>query len=303
LTEDGEQIYCLEGEAWTTLDEVNLAIEMGADIDVLEGYVYDHGTDSAARFMRDCLAAREKYRDTARGQAEKLSANSFIGKTAQKIQKQMRDSLWLIARKTGVLIDDLADMPNEELKGWAEEAGVKAVRASLGPIWMPEWNTLTTGRARSWLGRALYKYGGVYSHTDSIWTARPDEFDPVIWKRVDRGPVKVARQRLAYMDGEKKEKMPHHSITSIEAAREILKRFDGSKDIRMKYTKSRPLHLKEALMRGRNPGTWIGEGDPGFNRVGKTDWDARRCLLPDGRHTRPWKDLEEYYIAISETGG
>lgn len=300
VSEDGDQIYCLKGESWTTLDELNLAREMGAKIEVLKGFVFDHGTDSAARYMADCLR-RKAESSGARAQMEKLSANSFVGKLAQKVPKRMRDSLWLIARKTGYLIDDLADMSLEELAGPAAEAGVKPVKYSLGVIWMPEWNALTTGRVRAWLGRALWKHGGVYSHTDSVWTLHPDDFDQKLWKRKETGPVVVARQRFAKMDLEGREpKMPHHSITNWEAAKKMLERFDGSKDIRMKYTKSRPLHLKEAMARGLNPGHWIGPGEPGYERVGKTNWDWRRRLLPDRRHTQPWGLLEDYYIAISE---
>jgi hypothetical protein len=240
--------------------------------------------------MKECIETRK----TAKGAARvmwKLLANSLIGKFAQRTDRVNVAKLYELSQKLNVLIEDLCDMSFAEIRMLAEAEGIKVEQFSLGPVWMPEWNGLITGYTRARLGRALWKKGGVYCHTDSLWTGneKPDEG----WEIKMSGKVTIARTRFAALWGKKESHVAHHSVWTRLVAEQMLKKFDGENDVLRKYPKTRPLHFREAVKRGDRVGRWIEDGDPSFWRQAHTKWDGKRELLPDGS-TRPWESLEKY---------
>jgi hypothetical protein len=295
-TPEGSIIYPGLGESWATGYEARLAREMGARLDLLEGWGYRKGVDALSVYMRDCIEARK----TAKGAARvmwKLLANSLIGKFAQRTDRISAAKLWELSEKLGVLIEDLCDMSFPEIRMLAEAEGIKVEQFSLGPVWMPEWNGLITGYTRARLGRALWKKGGVYCHTDSLWTR--DRVALPGWEIKRSGAVTIARTRFAAMWSKGDDHIAHHSVWTRLVAGQMLKKFDGKVDVVRKYPKSRPLHFKEAVKRGDTVGRWIEDGDPSFWRRADTRWDGKRELLEDGT-THPWETLEKY-LAWKET--
>lgn len=290
-TPEGSIIYPRNGESWCTGYESRLAGDMGARLDLVEGWGYRKGTDRLSAFMKDCIEARK----TAKGASRvmwKLLANSLIGKFAQRTDRINVSKLYELSEKLGVLIEDLCDMSFAEIRMLAEAEGIKVEQFSLGPVWMPEWNGLITGYTRARLGRALWKKGGVYCHTDSLWTQ--DRKAEKGWEIKRSGQVTIARTRFAALWAKGDEHIAHHSVWTRLVASQMLKAFRGPLDVVRKYPKTRPLHFKEAVKRGDTVGRWIEDGDPTFWRRADTKWDGKRRLLPDGIHTVPWESLEEY---------
>jgi len=297
-TNDGCLLWPLSGQTVCTTYEVLLAIEMGAKVQIMDAWVYTKGTTALADYMRRCLSEREKS-SGAKRVMWKLLGNSMIGKLGQHIEKVKIGQLMKIAQKSGMLIEDLCGMSTDEICSLAEMSGMKDFSyISLGPIWMPEWNGLVTGYVRAQLGRALWKAGGVYCHTDSVWTGNPEVLGPE-WEAKGTGPVTIARTRLAALWSKPKPHVASHSIWDRDVAEKMLKDFDGDKDIAVRYGKSRPLHLKEAFKRNDRPGRWIQEGDIGYWHTGSTAWDYKRALFR-ARDTRPWLYLAEYYDTTEE---
>lgn len=299
----GSMIYPLKGMGWVTTYEVKLAIELGAKVDVIEGWGYDRGTPVLADFMKWGLAEKEKARlagNEVMMHLAKLCSNSGIGKFGQHREGISTLAVQRLCEESGMLQDDLMDMSAMEKEALAARHGIDLKKISLGTVWMPEWNALTTGKNRETMGRALAAAGGSYGHTDSIWTEHPEH--PVFaqgWKNEGTAEAVVARTRFAAC-WLKKPKIPHHSVWDKKVAEEMLKAFDGIHDEERLYGKSRPLKIKEAWKRHDIPGRWICEGEKGYNHTASTKWDHKRELL-DGGQTRPWKTMHDYYLAISET--
>jgi hypothetical protein len=302
-TDKNYQIYPLEGRNWVTSYEVALALELGAEIKLYEAWVYDQGTPILSDFMRFCLEERAKCKpdDHVMRYVWKLLPNSLTGKFSQRTDKESIGDQFKLANKCHITIDELRSLPREEIRVLADLHHMVLRVKTVGTVWMPEWYSLITGYNRALLSRVLAKAGGIYTHTDSVWTRHPELFDPNVWEAKCAGPATVARTRVAVIWDPKKPHLSHQSINDRATAEALLRDFDGKVDIRRKYGKSRVLHFKEAFSRGGIPGHFIGEEEPGYWRTASTHWDKKRCLLEDGRHTRPWKNLKEYYLAVSET--
>lgn len=271
---------------------------MRGSLHLLEGWGYREGTTALSDYMTWCMGERAKAKGAARIMY-KLLGNSLIGKFAQRSDRVNLSSLFKLADASKIGIDELADMSYAEQKALGDEFGIPMERFSLGPVWMPEWNGLITGYVRAQLSRALWKCGGVYCHTDSLWTRDGSRLDPKIWELKASGRVTVVRTRFAALWG-KEPHVAHHSVWTKKVAEQMIRKFTGT-DFKRRYPKSRPLKFREALKKNDRVGRWIEEGDSGYWHSADTRWDGKRCLLPDGT-TRPWTDLKEY-LAWKEANG
>jgi hypothetical protein len=284
-------LYPLEGRSWATLDEVKLALEMGARVSLLEGRVYRDGTRALADYMQWALDSRAKVTGAAQTMF-KLLANSLIGKFAQAIDKIPLGEYWRIAEEGGFCLDELFELSPRELQA----LGVKST-VSLGPVFMPEWNGLITGRTRATLGRMLNAATRpIYCHTDSVWArALPaNDFGLPVERKIC-GEAVVIRTRFAALGLPATFKrarsgaahVAHHSVWNLVTACQMLSRFDG-RDFSRHYPIDRPLRVREAARSGRVPGSWVTEW-----RTAGTKWDCKRALLPHGE-TRPWECVEDF---------
>jgi hypothetical protein len=284
-------MYPLTGRSWATLEEVKLALDLRAKLILIEGFGYRDGTRALSDYMQWALENRAKAKGAAKTMF-KLLANSLIGKLAQAIDKVPLAEYWRLAEENNFCLDELFTLSPRELQALGARQYV-----SVGPVFMPEWNGLITGKTRAVLGRMLtVAERPIYCHTDSVWARRLPERDfglpyeeklsgravvirtrfaalgmPATWKRAKGGAAHVA----------------HHSVWNIITACQMLSRFDG-KDFSRRYPIDRPLRVREAARSGRTPGSWVTEW-----RCANTLWDFKRRLLSDGL-TAPWYSVEDF---------
>jgi len=282
------------GESFCTFDELNLALDLGAKVNVLRAFHFDGGIDAPQRYMRDLVARREGATG-AKKVALKLLANSWTGKLIQNVETTNLNRMVQVAWKYGLTLRELGEMTDNERNAFlaAREApgadyDACAEHIELGSLWYPSWYALLTGRVRGWLGRALADHGAAYSATDALWT--PKKLDSLPrFKRVRGGPATVVRSKLAAIWGELADlHVVHHSIPSPLVALELLLGFDGSAERAVEYSIRRPIKVMEALRHGKQLGKWVV-----WPRRAETFWDGKRELLADGKTTRPWRHVSD----------
>lgn len=288
FTQDA-MIYPLSGRAWCTFEEVKQALAMGAEIDLIEGWGYNHGTTA----LRDYLQWTLDERREAQGAGKvmfKLLGNALIGKFAQQINKVPIEEYYRLAEEGGFYLDEMFGLSSDELIALGASAVV-----SVGPVFMPEWNGLITGYTRAALAELVDSGKAVYCHTDSAWCRQKPKCERLPFEIKTSGPVKVVRTRFAgigkkYNPTEVKAgrtHVAHHSIWSLKAGCAMLNRFNGG-GFEYEYTIKRPLKLRESIKKNDTLGRWVKE-----TRKGQTHWGGKRRLLPDG-NTVPWASVTEY---------
>jgi hypothetical protein len=285
-------IFPKEGVSYATFDEISLALEYGATIEVLEMFGYKKGSF----ILRDyCLWTLEK-RAIAKGAAKvmyKLLANSLLGKCAQRLAKIPLEEYMRIAEENNILLDELFSLDKEFLIAFGA-----VERVNVGPVFMPEWFGLATGRTRMETAIMLNTSDPLYCHTDSVWCKGKPETRFLKAEIKIAGPATVIRTRFAGIGDFKsiqrvkaeKGHIAYHSIWNQVAGLQMLNKFNGETFIRH-YPVRRPLRLHEAVRLKKQPGQWVEE-----YRTGSTAWCFKRCL--DGTETRPWLNIEEYETAL-----
>lgn len=284
VIEGGSQLYPLEGTSWASSYEIRRALELGASVEVLEGWAYRGGSTALADFMLWALETR-KGAQGAKSTAYKLMANSLIGKLAQRRAGVDIEKLRQFCEDEAVSIYDAIRLNGEELKtlGLAREAKV-------GTCFMPEWNSLITGYTRARLNEILYLADPpVYCATDSVWSLRPIVKPPpdLGLKREGRGIVVRTRLGGIFAPGARPH-LAHHSIHT-RAAGERLLRGLGKID-RIRYRSRRAIKLRESLRRRLRLGTFLSE-----LREGSTAWDGKRRLESSGA-TVAWRSVSDYLL-------
>lgn len=284
-------LYPLQGESYCTFDEIRIGLELGAEIQLIEGFGYKTGTSAVSDF---CQWTLEKG-STAKGAAKvmyKLLGNSLIGKMAQNLKKiQLDEYLKIIDENPEFLLDELLSLPKE----FAIALGAKE-RVSVGSVFMPEYFGLITGRTRAELAYALNTCNPYYCHTDSVWSDTPPKSRWLQWdKKFSAKQCTIIRTRFAGIGDYKslkrvkdgKGKIAFHSIWNATAGCQMLSKFNGI-DFTRKYPVRRPLRFHEAVRKSKRVGQWETE-----YRTGSTDWDYKRKLFKNGS-TRPYKDKDEH---------
>jgi len=287
-------LYPLEGLSFCTLYEMQIALELGARLELVEGFGYRRGTTALKDYCQMTLEKR-KESSGALNHTYKLLGNGLIGKTAQGLSKIRLDEYIRIAEENDYLLDELFSLSKEYLLALGAES-----YTSVGSVFMPEWFGLATGLTRAELAYMLNQnIDPIYCHTDSVWCKKKPR---TRWLKIDKkieGDVTAIRTRFAMIGQAKtlkdikadKAHIAHHSIWNQLAALQMLNKFDGQ-DFTRKYPKRRPLRLHEAVRQGKEPGQWVEE-----YRTGSTKWDNKRLLKPDGT-TCPFQDVEEHQKAV-----
>lgn len=290
-------IYPLSGESHCTLQEIRHSLDRGCRITILDGWGYVGGTTVLRDYIQWTLEERKKAVGAAKIMY-KLLGNSIIGKLAQRIFDVSTSALFDLAERLDCTMDDILDLTRDELYALGVEE-----KPSVGPIFMPEWNGLITGYTRAALAEMIETGDAVYCHTDSVWTKKKPKCELLPFEKKGSGNVTIVRARLAAIGGTtrkevfgtKKKKptthMPQHSIWNRDAARKVIRRFDGN-TLTTEYETRRPLSFKEAIAAGEHPYTWRTE-----TRKASTFWDEKRELLSNG-DTIPWASPVEYVEAL-----
>ena len=189
-------------ETYVTLEEVKLAVEMGAEINFDHGFVYEDGTEDLTNYLKmllDKKAEMTKEQDLVRRTLYKLMMNSIIGKFTQKVQKYDINDYKRWSEILDVPVYDLMSTQNIEatlagklVKSAFEDGEIDWEQAkkystnykkfkedferpirkklNLGSGYYPEWNTLILGYARATLARAFWEHGAYVGTTDSFVT-------------------------------------------------------------------------------------------------------------------------------------
>ncbi len=288
-------VYPLEGVCHATSYEIALAVEMGADVRIISAMGYKTGSTALADYMRECMEKRRESKGADR-QKYKLGMNSLIGKFFQRSLRLPISVLFNLSKELGTPIDTLAKLSKHELMALA---GVQE-SVNLGPVWMPEWAGLITGRTRAILGREIARRLPAYVHTDSIWVPGSAEPAPG-WDNKGQGDATIVRTRYAALWCDPVPHVAHHSVHDRKHAEKVLREWDGCAIVSSRYGKSRPLHIREALRRHDTYGRWTEKSDPGYFHETDTRWDHKRVLLPSG-HTRPWLSLQERQDTLERMG-
>jgi hypothetical protein len=289
-------IYPTSGVCHATSYEIALAIEMGADVKIISAMGYKTGSTALSDYMQECMEKRRAAKGADR-QKYKLGMNSLIGKFFQRSLRLPISTLYTLSKELGTPLDTLAKMSKFEIMALA---GVQET-VNLGPVWMPEWAGLITGRTRAILGREIGKRQPAYVHTDSIWVPGTAEPAPG-WDIKGEGNATVIRTRYAALWCDPIPHVAHHSVHDRKHAEKVLREWDGCGIVSSTYGKSRPLHIREAFRRHDTYGRWTEEKDPGYFHDTDTRWDYKRVLLPSGL-TRPWRSLQERQDTLERMGG
>lgn len=273
---EGKMYYPLKGVSTCTIEEIRVALRMGAKLNLYEGYAYRTGTRVLADFMSWAL---EKRRG-AEGELAllfKLIANSLTGKFIQSCYAYNIEDMRKLAVQAGLTLDKIIALAPEE----KDCLGVVKT-LSLGSVHIPEWYGLITGYTRAALAEMIETSDPIYCHTDSVWARRKPRTDLLPFSLKGTGKAVVLRSRLARLG----DHIARHGIRSVKGAKEI---FDSGKlEGIYEYEHERPIKVLEAARRKKTAGRWETETikiDLGY--------DHKRKLLSNGQ-SRPWEHMREY---------
>lgn len=314
---DGRLIFPLSGTSDCTLDEVRVALHLGAKIDYIHVYEYDKGDRSLTEFMshfaREKSKAEEEdedgnMRDAVGRELSKLMMNSHIGKLSQNKGDVDIEEMKLFSSKIDVPLKVVMsphfahpEKPNSRFR--------------IGGHIMPEWSSLILGKARSIMAMLLNQVKiSLICSTDSLLV--PDELNwlvdeamleqKVVLTNKNKGKktklVRVVRNRVYAAVSEADDIIfgASHAIhigyskkgcqackekTCKEATHNAL-RFILSDH--QDYSKTKRNGLKTAIRKGEK--FWAeSKADMTFSR----QWDNKRLLLADGSSV-PWISVAQY---------
>lgn len=274
------QIFPLEGISHTTGKEIKYALELGADIELLYGYGYETGITAFSDFEKDMVAKKQQAKvdknivDTF---VYKLMGNSIIGKTKQSIYKS-----------------DINELIEGIEKFGTGFTSTEPKHLSTGGIFMPEWNTLILGFARSIGLKSFKKTKALIGTVDSAIT-RQDlgqtfEIDNIVYERKFSGhEAGILRAKGYYVlaNNPQDNHIAHHGYAGKpQDYIELVK--IGINLPFVKYKKYRPVKLRSSLRRDLT----FGEFRP-ITLIYDTSFDNARLLHNDGT-TEPFKNIKEY---------
>lgn len=154
-------LYPNSGESFATFAEIRLAREMGAKINIEEGWGFYPGkaenSHALKRYMKRYFEARATATEKFNKDYYKLGMNSLIGKFAQRVNKinivkMSKDYEVPISQ-----IDTIVDVVNKD----------KYKMISLGSGFSPEWAALILGKARALLSDIIRSNDTIMAITDS----------------------------------------------------------------------------------------------------------------------------------------
>lgn len=299
--------YPLSGETFCTNAEIQLAHDLGAKIDLVEGYYYRSGTEALARYMADFLEQRSKAKsedDKIQSHVIKLAINSLIGKFIQRVTKTDLNILNDLYLKTDIPVHMLRKLDEISLREMCEEFDVEfdeIERVSVGNAFYPEWNTLILGYARASTSRFLLRVANdgfrpLLCSTDSVifqsengekpideYTENGIRFDG----RATAQRAAVVRTRLYRLSNPTKTiKLAHHAVARRIHAQNLFAAWENDQKIeRMVYDLTRIRTYRESISYGYEYGS-----EAQLQRSASLAWDRKRDLLPGG-YTRPWQEV------------
>jgi hypothetical protein len=308
-------IYPLEGETYCTTAEVRLARKYGAEIEVLEAYVFTpsykeatpHPVKKYVEFLSKMKDDAKQSHDTLSEAIAKMLLNSLVGKMIQRNPEYSERDLMDLRRRVGV------EAFKEIYKDKTKREKYK-VQGKTGTLWLPECWSLIVGRGRAMLS-SLMTAGALHSVTDSC-VLPSNAILPVealaelksagsdFEKKTDYDGDEFwsGRTRLfsVLKNGEPFEPR-RGGIASDDFSNAVLKpNLAAGKPVVSKASKTHVVTLKEALVDScRKLGS-------DYVRGTEIDWkwDMKRKLVDwkvnlwtNFSETRPWKNKEQFLLA------
>lgn len=169
-----KKLYCpLEGIANVSFAEATAAWRCGADIRIVNAFGYRDGITDLADFFGEMLRLRDNTKaEDPKGPLQKMykdGANCPIGKFAQHNPVSREVAAYKLV---GVVpewkVEDLVVTDVNWLMHECNERGI-VIEPSVGSLFFPFWNAITTGWERAFMGEWLQCFDLVlYYHTDSM---------------------------------------------------------------------------------------------------------------------------------------
>ena len=266
-------IFPLEGESDCTGSEIKLALDMGAEINIVQGWFYQNGVDIITRYFQHLDERRKQAKSEAESELLKLLMNSVVGKLFQKNKGVDLQRVRAYAYSHGIPENVAMEIMKDETKF-----------TTVGSLFYPEWYALILGYARASIGRFAWEESALMISSDSIVLSHPLEkleHEGIHFKLQNSGSYIAYREKFYRID----EKLAHHAIHSGEAAKLILASFLEQPEYN--YTTEHIVKLREAYRRKLIFGSTIEQP-----MTVSLDYSHKRKLLPDGT-TVPWKNKKE----------
>lgn len=276
--------YVLKGKSYCSLEEIKFAIELGANIKILEAIGYNEGTTALKDFMEYFFRQKEyaeKNNDSSRRAMTKLMMNSLVGKFMQHKKGFDLETFKQLSKKLDIpLTDCLTLTMSPKIR---EELGINT-QFRIGSGWLPEWNNLILGYARAMISRLIRNTNAYLSSTDSVICKRKD------YNNVDNkikiplqiegqsNELKILRTRVYVL---KNVKVAHHAIHLPYWLAEQLIYSDYEK-----YKTKKQITLRQSII---NNSLYASNYEKVLSFC--RDWDNKRQLLEDG-NSIPFKSLE-----------
>jgi len=161
-------VFPLEGLTWCTVEELKLALKLGAECTDLEAYVF-YPTENEVKhplkeFIEIFMEMKNKSKkNSVEYNLSKLMMNSLIGKFMQKDDSyNVEDTLELL-RTIDYDFEELRDILSHQKRRQKYRRPIY-----VSEYWAPEWGSLILGRARAIIGDFMATSQAITGHTDSI---------------------------------------------------------------------------------------------------------------------------------------
>jgi hypothetical protein len=315
--DSGRVYYPTRGVTFASIEEVRLAVELGAVVKVQAGWGYSTGDSSLPDYLRyliDRKVAAERAGDLPGRALAKITANALVGKFAQR--SYSLDPV--LVRAFGVMMKLTPsetyrmEFLEQDLKEWlrrrARDEGLRVEVGSYshGTCYRPEWFALITGLSRAAACAAFQDSRVRAGNVDSLILAA-EQAAPVVTRGVTFAPreqgdtVVIHRERLwALYNRSELLAAAQHAVHAPNAWEQIIPSQPDILDFT--YEGRRMATYRERLAENLPVGgqrVWQGQGS--------TRWGWKRILIDshgvlvtprtgygDGPwETAPWMTVEE----------
>jgi len=253
--------FPLEGETWVTCEEAKVAHQQGAQIQVLNGRVFeptDNETEHMLKpFMQEIIEWKKNaQKGTLEYEEAKMLMNTLIGKFYQKSEPYPLDEI----QEISLQYDDQELF--QRIMRTREKAKFKK-HCEAGSTWCPEWFSLILGKARSIMAQIIPHQCVTISTDGGIFTLNGwEEIRKSKWGKYMKIEAQVdelliVRDRFACGWYKGKPTFEHQHGVHLNDMDEIWgwvrKGIENPKEPPKTYHTMRLVKVKEAIEKGLRP--------------------------------------------------
>jgi len=274
--DDGNLLFPLEGDSKCSSYEIQLALESGARITILDGYSFDHGNTYLQDYLLWLRSLREKTTNDVESRLLKLMMNSIIGKLFQKsVEGYDLNAANQFAFDHGIPINVAIATIGLPIKK----------TTTVGSCFYPEWYALVIGYARANISRLARQHKAIMVSSDSLIVPHKiTKFnDDIKYAIKGKGHYLGYRCKLYRLGS----KLAHHGVHNKAMAEKMLATYMADEADDILYDVKHITLLREA---------WKAGTPMGINIKKQMEvsllYDYKRKLLKSG-YTVPWKNIKE----------